>query len=83
MNPHLTANLRADRELRAQVQQEQLAEIRQKLAAAQPLLAAAIDLIHHNNLAPLFSEIYSDIADAYFHCNEAIEKIDEHPQSDQ
>jgi hypothetical protein len=76
MNPNLTANLRADRELK-------LGIIREKLAAAQLLLAEAINLIHHNNLAPLFSEIYSDVADAYFHCNEAIEKIDQHPQPDQ
>ena len=76
MNPNLTANLRADRELK-------LAMIREKLAAAQPHLAEAINLIHHNNLAPLFSEIYSDVADAHFYCGEAIEKIDEHPQPDQ
>jgi hypothetical protein len=76
MNPNLTANLRADRELK-------LGMIREKLAAAQPHLAEAINLIHHNNLAPLFGEIYSDVADAHFYCNEAIEKIDQHPQPDQ
>ncbi len=76
MNPLLTANLRADRELK-------LSLIREKLAAAQPYLIEAINLIHHSNLAPLFSEIYSHVADAHFYCGEAIEKIDEHPQPDQ
>ena len=76
MNPLLTANLRADRELK-------LALVREKLAAAQSRLAEAVDLIHHNNLAPLFKEIYSDVADAHFYCAEAIDKIDEHPQPDQ
>ena len=76
MNPNLTANLRADRELK-------LALIREKLAAAQLQLTEAVNLIHHHNLAPLFSEIYSDIADAHFYCAEAIEKIDQQPQPDQ
>ena len=76
MNPNLTANLRADRELK-------LALIREKLAAAQPHLIEAINLIHNNNLAPLFGEIYSDIADAHFYCAEAINKIDQNPEPDQ
>lgn len=76
MNPNLTANLRADRELKLKI-------IREKLVAAQPHLVEAINLIHHNNLAPFFGEIYSDIADAHFYCGEAISKIDEHPQPDQ
>lgn len=83
MNPNLTANLRADRELRAKVQQEQLASIREKLKAAQPHLVDAIDLIHSLGLAGSHGEIYSDVADAHFYCGEAISKIDEHPQPDQ
>lgn len=76
MNPLLTANLKADRELK-------LALIREKLVAAQPHLTEAINLIHSFNLAPLFGEIYSHVADAHFYCGEAISEIDQHPQSDQ
>lgn len=76
MQPNLTIFIKSDRELK-------LALIRKKLAAAQLHLTEAINLIHHNNLAPLFGEIYSDVADAYFYCGEAISKIDEHPQPDQ
>lgn len=83
MNPNLTANLRAERELKAQVQKEQLATIREKLAAAQPHFAEAINLIHSLGLTQSHGEIYSDVADAHFHCNEAIYKIDQHPQPDQ
>ena len=82
MNPNLTANLRAERELRAKVEQQQLAEIRQKLTAAQPHLAQAIDLIHSLGLAGSHFELYSNLADAHFHCNEAIYEIDQHPAPD-
>lgn len=83
MNPSLTANLRAEAELKAEIQQEQLAALREKLAAAQPLLAEALNLIHSSPLAISHGEIYSDIADAHFYCGEAIYKIDQHPQPDQ
>jgi hypothetical protein len=73
MNPNLTANLRAERELK-------LSLIREKLTAAKPHLAEAIDLIHSLDLAQSHFDLYSHVADAYFHCNEA---ISEHPQSDQ
>jgi hypothetical protein len=76
MNPFLTANLKADRELK-------LAIVREKLAAAQPLLTEALNLIHYTDLAIMHGEIYSDIADAHFHCGEAIYKIDHHSQPDQ
>lgn len=76
MNPNLTANLRAERELK-------LALVREKLAAAQPYLTEAINLIHSLGLAQSHGEIYSDVADAHFYCGEAISKIDERPQPDQ
>ncbi len=76
MNPNLTANLRADRELK-------LALIQEALKKAQPHLIEALNLIHHSNLAPLFGEIYSHVADAHFYCGEAISEIDQHPQPDQ
>lgn len=83
MNPLLTANLRAGAELKAEIQQEQLTALREKLAAAQIHLAEALNLIHSSELAISHGEIYSDIADTHFFCGEAIYKIDEHPQPDQ
>jgi hypothetical protein len=76
MNPLLTANLKADRELK-------LAIVREKLIAAQPQLAEAINLIHSLGLAQSHFEIYSNLSDAHFHCGEAIYQIDNHPQPDQ
>jgi hypothetical protein len=76
MNPNLTANLRADRELK-------LALVREKLAAAQPQLVEAINLIHSLGLAQSHGEIYSHVADAHFYCGEAISEIDQHPHPDQ
>lgn len=82
MNPNLTANLRALSELRADIRTQELAAIREKLATAQSHLAEAIDLIHSLGLAQSHFELYSNIADAHFHCGEAVHEIDDHPQPD-
>jgi len=80
MNPNLTANLRADRSLKAEIQQQQLAAVREKLAAAQQLLVDADELM--SRIPGSFFEIDSAIADALYHCGEAIHQIDHHPQPD-
>jgi hypothetical protein len=80
MNPNLTANLRADRSLKAEIQQQQLAAVREKLAAAQQLLVDANELM--SRIPGSFFEIDSAIADALYHCGEAIHQIDHHPQPD-
>ncbi len=76
MNPLLTANLRADSELK-------LAIVREKLVAAQPQLTEAINLIHSLGLAASHGEMYSHVSDALHYCTEAISEIDQHPQPDQ
>lgn len=80
MNPNLTANLRADRELKAEVHKQELAAVREKFAAAQQLLVSADELM--SRIPGSFFEIDSAIADALYHCNEGINQIDDHPQSD-
>ncbi|HEY9603005.1 MAG TPA: hypothetical protein V6C85_15425 [Allocoleopsis sp.] len=80
MNPNLTANFRAERSLEAKIQQQQLAAVREKLAAAQQLLVSADELM--SRIPGSFSEIDSAIADALYHCGEAIHQIDYHPQPD-
>ncbi len=82
MNPNLTADLKADRELKADIHKQELAKIREKLATAQSHLAEAINLIHSLGLARSHFELYSNIADAHFHCGEAVHEIDNHPQPD-
>ncbi len=75
MNPLLTANFRADRELK-------LAIVREKLIAAQPQLEEAINLMKSLGLAQAHFEIYSNLSDAHFHCGEAIYQINHHPHPD-
>jgi hypothetical protein len=80
VNPNLTANLLADRELRAEIHAQQLAAVREKLASAQQLLVDAGELM--SKIDGSFFEIDSAIADALYHCGEAIHQIDHHPQPD-
>lgn len=61
----------------------ELALLREKLLLVQQYLAEAKNLIHSTGLSQTYSDIYSDIAALHFHCDEAIEKIDQHPQPDQ
>ena len=82
MNPNLTSNFRAERSLTAEIHTQELAKIREKLATAQSHLAEAIDLIHSLGLAQSHFELESNIADAHFHCGEAVHEIDHHPQPD-
>lgn len=80
MNPNLTANLRAERELKADVLKQQLSEVRKRVAAAQKLLVEADELM--SRIQGSFFEIDSAIADGLYHCKEAINQIDNHPQPD-
>lgn len=75
MNPFLTASFQSERELKVEVERQQLEEIQKEIAAAQPHIAKAINLIHEMNLARGYSELYSDIADMHFYCAEALEKL--------
>ena len=80
MNPNLTASFRAERELRADIQMQQLAAIREKLALAQPLLVEASELM--SQIDGGYFEINAAIADSLYHCSDAIYAIDHHPQPD-
>lgn len=82
MNPNLTASFQSERELKMKIERQQLEEIRKEIAAAQPHIAKAIDLIHELNLARGYSEIYSDVADMHFYCAEALEKLAQQLQTD-
>jgi hypothetical protein len=81
MNPNLTANFRAERELRAEIHSQQLAAIREKLALAQPLLVEASELM--SQIDSSYLEINAAIADSLYHCCEAIHAIDHDPQPDE
>lgn len=79
MNPHLTANLRADRELRVQVQQQQLAEIQEQLEEALPELQSAYDLAEKAGIKESNYELLQALGDALTACTEALERINDQP----
>jgi hypothetical protein len=54
-----------------------------KVSCCTTTLTEALNLIYYTDLAIMHGEIYSDIADAHFHCGEAIHKIDNHLKPDQ
>ncbi len=74
MNPNLTANLRADRELKLKL-------IREALKKAQPYLLEANELM--GKVLTNHAQIASHIADTLHYCNKAIHEIDQNPQPDQ
>lgn len=81
MNPNLTANLRADRELRVQVQQQQLAEIQEQLEEALPELQSAYDLAEKAGIKESNYELLQALGDALTACTEALERINDAPDA--
>lgn len=79
MNPKLTANLRADRELRAKVQQQQLNEIEEQLETALPILQSVYEAAQKAGIKQSNYELLQAIGDALTACNEALERIDDQP----
>jgi hypothetical protein len=79
MNPKLTANLRAERELRAEVQQQQLEEISSDLDRALKALKWAKQMADIAKLPESHSSCYTALSDALANTQEAIERLNDAP----
>jgi hypothetical protein len=81
MNPNLTANLRADRELRAKVEQQALTEVSENLKTALSWLENAHCLMNSNHLDKSHAQLYTAICDAVTACKEGLDHIDDQPDA--
>jgi hypothetical protein len=79
MNPNLTANLRADRELRAEIREEQLEQISQDLERALKALKWAKKEADTAKLSETHSASYTAICDALTNTQEAIDRLNDTP----
>ncbi len=76
MNPNLTANLRAERELRAKILK---GELEQNLKKALPHLQTAYDAAVKAGLRESDYELLATIGDALTACTEALERLNDVP----
>jgi hypothetical protein len=79
MNPNLTANLRADRELRAEIRAEQLKQISQDLERALKALKWAKKEADTAKLSKSHSTSYTGICDGLSNIQEAIDRLNDTP----
>jgi DNA repair ATPase RecN len=79
MNPLLTANFRADRELQQEIEKQNLAEVGESLKSALPWLENAYCLMNSNRLDTKFSELYTAICDAMTAAQEACNSLEDEP----
>jgi hypothetical protein len=81
MNPNLTANLRAEAELKAEIQQEQLEQIAQDLDRALKALTWTKRMADIVKLNENHSTFYTALCDAYTNVQEAINHIKDAPDA--
>lgn len=79
MNPFLTANLRADRELRAEILKQEISTIQDQLQTALPLLKSAYDKGEKAGLKESNYELLQALGDALTACTDALERIEDEP----
>ena len=79
MNPNLTANLRADRELRAQVLQEIKVEIQKQLEIALQIHQGVYEAAEKAGFRESNYECLQALGDAVTACTEALERINDQP----
>jgi hypothetical protein len=79
MNPLLTANFRADRELQQEIEKQNLVEVGESLRSALPWLENAYCLMNSNRLDTKFSELYTAICDAMTATQEACSSLEDEP----
>lgn len=79
MNPNLTANLRASRELQTEINNQGLKQVDLALQTALPWLEQAYCLMNSNRLDKRYSQLYTAICDAMTATQEACERIEDTP----
>jgi len=79
MNPLLTANFRADRELHQDIEKQNLNEVGESLKSALPWLEQAYRLMNANRLDAKYSSLYVAICDAMTAVQEASSSLDDSP----
>jgi hypothetical protein len=79
MNPLLTANFRADRELQQEIEKQNLSEIGESLKTALPWLENAYCLMNSNHLDTKYSSLYVAICDAMTAAQEACSSLEDSP----
>jgi DNA repair ATPase RecN len=79
MNPLLTANFRAERELQQEIEKQNLSEIGESLRSALPWLENAYCLMNSNRLDTKYSDLYTAICDAMTATQEACSSLEDEP----
>jgi len=79
MNPLLTANFQANRELQQDIEKQNLNEVGESLKTALPWLENAYCLMNANRLDTKYSELYTAICDAMTATQEACNTLDDSP----
>jgi len=79
MNPLLTANFQANRELQQDIEKQNLNEVGESLKTALPWLENAYCLMNANRLDTKYSELYTAICDAMTATQEAYSSLEDEP----
>jgi hypothetical protein len=82
MNPNLTASLRAEAELKAEIQQEQLKEIAEDLDTALRALKWAKSIAEMAKLNETHNTLYTAICNAFNSTQQAINYISDEPNTE-
>lgn len=79
MNPNLTANLRGQRELQAEIRSQQLEQLASDLERASKALNWAKKMAEQAKLNETNSASYTGICDAITNTQEAIDRLNDAP----
>jgi hypothetical protein len=82
MNPNLTVNLRASRELRAEIEKQELEQINLALQKALPWLEQAFNRMNSRLIYKRHSQLHTAISDAMTACQDALDHIEDAPDQE-
>jgi hypothetical protein len=79
MNPLLTANFQADRELNQDIEKQNLNKVGESLRSALPWLEQAYCLMNANKLDTKYSRLYTAICDSMTAAQQACSSLEDEP----